>query len=137
LLYESALKTQKMNLKPVMACEDTSISYRSKLYLKLVKHGLWTLVWLTLILVHFIRPFLSIGGEEYYCRRYLFCHKECCLEVDSITSWQMCLILFCSFLHTVIAFAFVDVRIKEKGKERNIREFISMEKRCDKTHSMK
>jgi hypothetical protein len=39
-----------------MASEDTSISYRSKLYLKLVQHELWTLVWLTLILVHFIRP---------------------------------------------------------------------------------
>jgi hypothetical protein len=55
LLYENALKTQKMNLKPVMACEDTSTSCRSKLYLKLLKHGLWPLVWLTLILVHFIR----------------------------------------------------------------------------------
>jgi hypothetical protein len=34
-------------LKSAMACEDTSISYRSKLYLKLIKHGLWTLVWFT------------------------------------------------------------------------------------------
>ena len=58
LIYENILKTQKMNLKPVIACdcEDTCIIYRSKLYLNLVKHGLWSLVWLTLNLVHFIRP---------------------------------------------------------------------------------
>jgi hypothetical protein len=60
LLYESALKTQKMNLKSAMACENTSISYRSKLYLKLVKHGLRTLVWLTVILFHSIRPFFCV-----------------------------------------------------------------------------
>jgi hypothetical protein len=47
LFYEIALKIPKMKLKLVTASENTSTSSRLELYLKLVKHGLGTLVWLT------------------------------------------------------------------------------------------
>lgn len=66
LLYERTLKGQKMNLKPVMACEDTCIIYRSKLYLKLVKHGLWSpflyLNFKCRVLSHLRRSLVSIKG---------------------------------------------------------------------------